>query len=219
MISARFWLLDAGGGAGEPLSFFRDKEEIPVRAPEEYLSPMYEYTGPARFAFFRKVSKPAALADEPPSPWPPGRAPVAFVDLPAAGGDFLLLLAKNREGGLRVIPMPFGEDAVPRDGYVFWNISSRAIGVKLGSARALAEPGQRVVLRQSTGAGYMPLKLVDAHEGRERQVFASRHLHRDGARQIVFIRDGERLDRVRIRMVTQPSLSISASPSQSAAAP
>lgn len=205
-VTARIYCLDVTGAGFNGLSFYQGKAEVPVRVPEEFLSPMYEYTGPSRLVFLKKAAPvpPAPGETRPAAPWPPDREPVAAVDLPAEGGEFLLLFGRSPDGVTKIMPVAFDERTVPRNGYWFWNLTQRPLGVMLGGAKAVVGPAQREVLTQAAKADYMPLRVFDEFGGRERQVFASRHLHREETRQIVFLRDGEQAGRVKIRMITQP---------------
>lgn len=205
-VTARFYCLDVTGAVFNGLSYYQGKAEVPVRVPGEFLSPAYEYTGPSRLVFLRKIAPAAPKPGEarPAAPWPPDREPVVAADLPVEGGEFLLLFGRSADGVAKIMPVPFDEGTVPRNGYLFWNLTARPLGVMLGGAKAVVAPAQRKVLTQAATADYMPLRIFDEFDGRERQVFASRHLHREETRQIVFVRDAEQAGRVKIRMITQP---------------
>lgn len=205
-VTARFYCLDVTGAVFEGLSYYQGKVETSIRVPSEFLSQAYEYTGPSKLVFLQKAvpEAPKAGQTRAVSPWPPDRQPMAAVDLPEQGGEFLLLFGRSADGTAKILSVVFDENTVPRNGYLFWNLTARPLGVMLGGEKSIVPPGQRQVLRQAASSDYMPLRVFDVFEGRERQVFASRHLHRDATRQIVFMRDGTQPGRVKIQMITQP---------------
>ena len=202
-VSVRFHCLSMNASAVEGLSFMNGKTEVPLSVPTEFLSPTYDYTGPARLVLLRKVPLPPAGAVPAPSDYPPGREPVAAVDL-SADSDELLFLFNQAGDKTAVASIDYTEKSVPINGYLFWNLSRRPLMVSLGDAKCILPAGQRQVITLGDTDSYMPLRIFDVYNDQARQVFASRNLHHPKTRQLIFVADAANdPNRVALRMVSQ----------------
>lgn len=202
-VSVRFHCLSMSATAVEGLSFMNGKTEVTLSVPTEFLSPTYDYTGPARLVLLRKVPVLPAGAAHVPSEYPPGREPAAVVDL-SADSDELLLLFNQAGDKTAVASIDYTEKSVPINGYLFWNLSTRPLMVSLGDAKCVLPSGQRQVITLGDTDSYMPLRIFDVHNDQARQVFASRNLHHPKTRQLIFVADAANdPNRVALRMVSQ----------------
>lgn len=198
-VQAKLYFLSISNTALPPLGFLNGKTKIPVEIPSDFVSQPYTYVGPALFTLLSK--QPGQPTASLPSP-PPVHLPVASVELPPEGGEFLLVVGRAGEQVL-ILRVDFSTASVPADAYLFWNLTKRPLAVTLGDTKNLVPAGQRSTFEVPSGADYMPLRVFDETTGALRQVFASRHLHRAGMRQLVFLTEGSTPDRVRLRMITQ----------------
>lgn len=202
-VSVRFYCLSMNASSVEGLSFMNGKNEVTLSVPTEFLSPSYDYTGPVRLALLRKIPIPPAGAVAVPSEYPPGREPVAIIDL-SAGSDELLLLFNQAGDKTAVASIDYTEKSVPINGYLFWNLSTRPLMVSLGDAKCVLPSGQRQVITLGDADSYLPLRIFDVHNDQARQVFASRNLHHPKTRQLIFVADAaNNPERVALRMVSQ----------------
>ncbi len=186
---------------GEPVSDLVLKgvnRTLTLNAPVDYLSDPVDYRGPAQLALYAKTQPPA----DPAKPAAPP-VPLALVDLPPTGGEFLLIFG-GKPGELRVAALDWTGQTAPLGSYTFWNLSQRPLGVVLGETNQMLPAGLRSLLRpQTTDRSYLPLRVFDEHAGAARQLFASRHFHRETTRQLVFITDVAGTDRVKLKIITQ----------------
>ena len=206
-VTVRFHCLSMNPTSIEGLSFMNGKKEIPLTVPTEFLSPTYDYVGPAKIVFLRKCPlSPPPLPGAPvppPSEYPPGREPVATIDLPAGTDEVLLLLNKAGDK-TAVAAIDYTEKTVPINGYLMWNLSNRPLMVNLGDARCIIPAGQRQIITLNPTDSYMPLRIFDVHLNLARQIFASRHLHHPQTRQLVFLTEAaDNPDHLALRMVSQ----------------
>lgn len=207
-VAARLHFLAVTPEEPENLYLLVNGEPVSIRAPRNHLPPPVAYSGPPVLALYRKGAAPAV-----PPPPPPGGAlapapapvPVATVALPAAGGDFLVVLGGD-PAAPRMVLRDFSPSAAPVGGYMVMNLTRRGVGVVLGGAKSMVPAGGQALLRPGDGTdGYMAFSVYDdAGEGRARRLFAARHYHVAETRQLVFLTDPEGAeDRVRVKIVTQ----------------
>lgn len=199
-VSVRFHCLAMNAASIEGLSFMNGKKEVPLSVPTEFLSPTYDYTGPAKLVILRKSSSPSAQSA---SVYPPGKELLTTLELPANTEELLLLFNQSGDQTL-IAAIDYAEKDVPLNGYLFWNLSNRPLAVVLGDTNCIIAAGQRQVLTLKENADYMPLRIFDEYQSTPRQVFASRHLHHPKTRQLVFLSDAPGAsDRLSLRIVSQ----------------
>lgn len=211
-IKARIVCLSVTGEEIPDLRLMTLRQPIGLRAPTDYFSDPVDYHGPARLVFYSGADAASATPAAPgASAEPP---PFATVELPPEGGEFLLLFG-GQPGAVRIAAMDFSRESAPLGAYLFWNLSSQPLGVRLGEAAGMLSSGARELIRpQSEDRSYLALRVFGDQDGAARQLFASRHFHRETTRQLVFITDAETPGRVRLKIITQRVLA----PLQSVAA-
>ncbi|MFH1499580.1 MAG: hypothetical protein ABII82_17355 [Verrucomicrobiota bacterium] len=202
-VNARIVCLSLSGEALSDLVVTSSPDPLETRAPKDYLSDPVDYRGPARLTFQTKQALSAPPALDPETGRPLSLPPLATVDLPAEGGEFLLLFG-GKPGEYRVAALDFSSQAAPLGSYLFWNFSGRPLGLQLGAQNHLLKPGTRELVRAGVeDRSYIALRVFDEDGGKARQLFASRHFHRETTRQLVFITSVPDTDRVRLKIITQ----------------
>ncbi len=172
IVSAHVYCLSLG----EPLTQLAliDAKGKPLRieAPNSFLSPGYDYVGPAAATITRTDLAP----DSPPA---------AQFSFPPQGGEFLLLFAPGQGGAMKVAPLDFSPGAVPSGHYLVWNISPQRLAFAFGEAKLIIEPGQNILVTPRAGDDtYVPLRVFEDHNGKPRLIVSGRHFNRANARQI-----------------------------------
>jgi len=202
-VTIRFHCLSMNASSIDGLSFMNGKTEVPLIVPTEFLSPTYDYVGPAKLVFLRKVPLPPAGTKMPPSEYPPGREPAGTIEFSPETDEVLLLFNRSNDT-TAIAAIDYTEKSVPVNGYLFWNLSNRPLMVSLGAAQCIIPSGQRQVITLKESDSYMALRIFDVHLNQARQVFASRTLHHPKTRQLIFLADSaDNPDRLALRMVSQ----------------
>lgn len=202
-VSARLHFISVAEREPAGLFVMIDKKPVAFRAPADFFGPALDYRGPATLDVFQTGATPPPA---PPAPGTPGVAapvPIATTELSEAGGEFVVLIGEA--GGVRRLAvLDFSAKTTPEGGYLLWNLTNRRIAVTLDNTQATMPAGSRSVLVPTTAAGgYMPLRVFDEFEGRDREVFAARHYHTGKTRQLVFITNGANPARVRLKIITE----------------
>lgn len=200
LVSARLLCLSLMNSEPVDLYVIVDKKPVLLRVPVDYFGTPVDYRGPVTLGIYSKSAPPVAPAEGQP---PSGPQPLATIDLPETGGEFVLLF-----GGTATAPklalVDYSEAKAPVGSYLFWNLTGRRIAVALDGTSGIMPAGQQSLLAPSAPAdGYMALRVFDEFEGRERQLFAARHFHMEKARQLIFITDAANANRVRLKIITQ----------------
>lgn len=191
IISARLHCLSVDESISG-LSLLADKDKkIPIVVPNGFLSPPYDYVGPAEIMVLdehREGAQPAPLVP-PKTADNPSRYPneVARVNLPPTGGEFLLLFTTTGPNSIRIAPVDFSINAVPSGNYLVYNISSHRLAFSFGEAKRIIEAGEKCLVAPLTGDdSYVPLRVYDEYKGKPRLIVSGRHFNRANARQIFF---------------------------------
>lgn len=202
-LNARIVCLSLTGEALSDLVVTSAADPLETRAPKDYLSDPVDYRGPAHLTFQTKQALAAPAVLDPATGKPVPVPPLATVDLPAEGGEFLLLFG-GKPGDYRVAALDYSSQAAPLGSYLVWNFSGRPLGLQLGELNRLIRPGTRELVNpEAEDRSYLAMRVFDEDDGKARQLFASRHFHRETTRQLVFITTVPDTDRVRLKIITQ----------------
>jgi hypothetical protein len=161
-------------------------KRLPVHAASAYISTAVQYQGPAQLTFVRAKKKgvnesAAGLPEDKPEV-------LGSVELPATGGDYLLLFAGSAETKLQIMAVPFSSSDVPFGSCMVWNITHRALGVVMGGQRALLNPSQKQTFTPSLiTKDYFDLRVFDEYEGKSRPLVGGPHFLPEKTRQLIFI--------------------------------
>lgn len=195
IVSARLLCLAVMNHEPVDLYVIVDQKPVPLRVPVDYFGTPVDYRGPVTLGVYSKSAPPAPDATAP--------RPLATIQLPETGGEFVLLFGGAAEAP-KLALLDFAENKAPAGSYVFWNLTSRRIAVSLGDASGVMTQGRQTVLTPgATPDGYMAMRVFDEQDGRDRQLFAARHYHMEKARQLVFVTDAASANRVRLKIITQ----------------
>lgn len=172
VVSARLYCLSLGESLTQLSLTDAKGKPLRIEAPNSFLSPSYDYVGPAAATVNRTDSAT-------------GSTPAATFSLPPQGGEFLLLFAPDQGTALKVAAVDFSPKAVPSGHYLVWNISQQRLAFAFGDAKLIIEPGQNALITPHAGDDtYVPLRVFEEYEGKPRLIVSGRHFNRANARQI-----------------------------------
>lgn len=159
-------------------------KRLAVTAYTDFISQTLSYQGPARLTLVRSLAaKTASATAEPEKP-----EVLAVVELPPAGGDFLLLFSGSPADKLYVMAVPFSSADVPASSCLVWNVTARNLGVSLGGQKAVLASGQRQLVHPSGSTkNYYDLKVFDEYQGQVRPLISGAHYLDENSRQLLFI--------------------------------
>jgi len=123
-------------------------KRMAIAAYTDFISQTLSYQGPARLTFVRSLAAKAASSEtkSPAAADPEKPEILAVVDLPASGGDFLLLFSGSPADKLHVIAVPFSSSDVPASSCIIWNVTTRNLGISLGGQKTVLASGQRELI-------------------------------------------------------------------------
>lgn len=186
IVSARLHCLSLAEPLDRLALYESADKQTPIAVPNSYLSPVYDYHGPANaiIVHTRPAPPPDAAPPKADAKTPPPDVAASF-KLPPQGGEFLLLFAPGPNNCLRVAPFDFSPEAVPSGHYLVWNISTQRIAFSFGDTKLFIEPGQsQLMTPHAEDDTYVPLRVYDEYNGKSRLIVSGRHFNRANARQI-----------------------------------
>ena len=192
IISAKLKCLSMEGEMSGIDLLLETGKRMPIAMGSAYISEPYIYHGPAKLIFTKALPKPdteTKATKKTQTPEASSKPEVlATLELPASGGDFLLLFSGNTESKLNVLAVPFSSTDVPAGSCLVWNITPRTLGLSLSGQRVIINPSERQLVKPQTIAeNYFDLRIFDEYQGKVRPLVGGPHFLAATSRQILFI--------------------------------
>lgn len=154
------------------------------------LSQPVAYRGPQRIVFHRTA---AALTAPPPGP-----TPACVVLLPAHAERVLLACFQGADPNLRIVAYDLSAKTLHDGDYHFFNFSHSALSIILGTQKFTLNPTADAVLSDALWRKEVldvEMRAATVVAGKTTQIYASVWGHRPGARNLVFLFDGQHRDK------------------------